>query len=270
MYLPDTYLHICSFDPYTKLFDTCSTLYKLKKDFYKYNLSYSKVQDVSFLQYMHIINLNGTNVSDLTTLKNVKQLSLQYCCNQITKNNPVEQPEDTENNYVDRVIFTFDMRQMKQLSNLTHLNLSYCTNLDDLTPISHVRSINLSYSDVCDVTPLAGTHILSLKRCMHVKNIDALAHVHELDLSYTNITDISCLICVNKLSVYGCDIKTNMNFTGEIHGLIKQHAMTSFQCVDTSLSIELKLRNLEVHANILNDDDDDSMPGYDVPGVTFI
>ena len=258
MYLPEIYLHICSYDSYSKLFDTCCTLYKLKKKFYNYNLSYSKVNDVTFLQYMYIINLDGTSVYDLTTLINVKQLSLKFCSNQ------VEQPDMT--NYLSRMNYTFDIYQIKQLPNLIYLNLSYCTHLDDLTHISHVRSINLSYSDVCDVTPLAGTHTLSLKRCIHVINVDALAHVHELDLSHTNITDISCLTNVNKLSVYGCKIKTNMHFTGEIHGLSKKRVITLNKCVDTLLSAEMTKRNLDIHKNFSTTDD---ITGY-VPVYTYI
>ena len=56
-------------------------------------------------------------------------------------------------------------------------------------------SLNLSYcSNITDVSALEGVHTLNLSRCRNITDVSALGGVHTLNLSYCgNITDVSAL-----------------------------------------------------------------------------
>jgi hypothetical protein len=249
MYLPDAYSNICLYDPYTNLFDTCTDLYKIKHLFYIYDYSFKKTSDVSSLRDKHNVDLTGSCVADLSVLKNVRRLTLSYCVNTDTDERlNTDSPEY-------RMGYMFKLPQIQLLSNLCYINLSYCKNLNDVSPISHVQSINLSYSDISDVTPLSSVHTLSLYKCMNVTDISALNKVQELNISYTNITNIDCLTEVQVLYIYGCEIETPIDCMRCImYGKHIHKLPVKLEHVDKSLSAVMTQRNLDAISTNIDDD----------------
>jgi hypothetical protein len=146
--------------------------------------------------------------------------------------------------------YMFKLPQIKLLSNLCYINLSYCKNLNDVSPISHVQSINLSYSDISDVTPLSSVHTLSLYKCMNVTDISSLNKVQELNISYTNITDVACLTDIQVLYIHGCEIDTPLDcMRCRIYGKPKPKMPVKLEHVDKSLSAVMAKRNQDAISN---------------------
>ena len=99
--------------------------------------------NVSSLCNVRILDLNHTNVEDISSLNNVYELNLVGCKR---------------------------IKSFVGLNNVHKLNLSCMKNLPDISVLSNVHSLTLSYTDVEDVSMLSGVKILKLLYCEKLKN----------------------------------------------------------------------------------------------------
>jgi hypothetical protein len=73
-----------------------------------------------------------------------------------------------------------------------HLDLSWCLNIEDVSSLGNVHTLNLRLCDnIEDVSALGKVHNLNLSYCDNITDVSALGYVHNLDLSgIKNITDL--------------------------------------------------------------------------------
>lgn len=119
---------------------------------------------------LHILDLNGTNVGDITPLQRCTILhTLDLARTSVS-----------------------DITPLQHCANL-HVLYLYCSQVTNIAPLQHctnLHALSLMDTDVEDITHLQHCiylHILSL-RCTNVSDITPLQHcinLHTLDLSYT-------------------------------------------------------------------------------------
>ena len=85
------------------------------------------------------------------------------------------------------------------------INLSD-SDVEDVSSLSNVHDFNLSHCFcITDVSALSNVHTLKLFGCTGITDVSALGNVHNLDLSdCPGITDVSSLGNVHTLNCYGC------------------------------------------------------------------
>ena len=84
-----------------------------------------------------------------------------------------------------------------------HLDLSWCLNIEDVSSLGNVHTLNLRLCDnIEDVSALGKVHNLNLSLCKNIKDVSALGNVHNLNLRLcNNIEDISKLRNFHKLTI---------------------------------------------------------------------
>ena len=79
-----------------------------------------------------------------------------------------------------------------------------CTKNDVDMAIKYYPFIDLSESDIEDVSMLGNVHTLDLNYCKNISDVSALDNVHTLDLSFCeDISDVSALSNVHTLDLCG-------------------------------------------------------------------
>ena len=127
--------------------------------------------------------------------------------------------EEDGENYRKKILFSVDLSgtnvsDVSALSGVHTLNLSN-TNVRDVSALSGVHNLNLSETKVTDVSDLGGVHILNL-RGTRVRDVSALGGVHDLNLGGTSVTDVSALGRVHILNLFGTHV-TDVSDLGGVH-----------------------------------------------------
>lgn len=91
---------------------------------------------------------------------------------------------------------------------------------DMLFLLGSVHSLDLSYTDIDDVSFFGHVHLLILRSCKNIKDVSALSNVHTLDLSYTNISDVTPLKKVHTLNIAGCSNIRDISSLSNVNTLI--------------------------------------------------
>ena len=120
--------------------------------------------------------------------------------------------------HVDEDFRTFVRSRVPNPSIQVSLNLSWCSNITDVSALGGVHTLNLSGCiNVTDVSALGGVHTLDLSRCTNITDVSALGGVHTLDLEgCRNITDVSALGGVHTLDLRDCTNITDVSALGGI------------------------------------------------------
>jgi hypothetical protein len=84
------------------------------------------------------------------------------------------------------------------------LSLNNCKNVSDVSALGGVHSLNLSNTNISDVSIFSKVHTLSLNNCKNVSDVSALGGVHTLNLRNTNVSDVSALAGVHILDLRCC------------------------------------------------------------------
>ena len=78
-----------------------------------------------------------------------------------------------------------EIENVTPFSKVRNLNLSYCVNLKYVSVLKDLHTLNLSYCyNITDVSALGNLHTLILFCCYNIADVSALGNVHTLDLSY--------------------------------------------------------------------------------------
>jgi hypothetical protein len=88
------------------------------------------------------------------------------------------------------------------LQNCYSLNLKMCY-ITDVRPFRNVNHLILDNNPIVDISPL-NAESLSLAHCLEITDFTPLSNVKSLDLSYTKVEDVSFLKNVRRLSLRGC------------------------------------------------------------------
>jgi hypothetical protein len=85
-------------------------------------------------------------------------------------------------------------------------------------------SLNISWTNITDVSALGRVHTLMLSNCQKISDVSALGRVHTLDLSFCSlITDVSALGGVHTLDLTLCSLITDVSALGGVHTLHLSH-----------------------------------------------
>ena len=215
------------------------------------------IKDVSMLGNVHTLNLsecenisilgnsktiwncntldlsNCNNIKDVSMFKNVNTLDLSWC-NKITNVSMLGNVDTLDLSWCDKI------KDISMLYNVRVLYLSHCTNITNITNNKskdlnnkfsneikwRCQKLDLSYTNITDISMLGNISILDLSYCDNITDISMLGNGHALylsncknivkwcnkekwdyhivDLSYTNITDTSMLENIHILNLSNC------------------------------------------------------------------
>jgi hypothetical protein len=189
-----------TYDFYDTTFD-----FSLFENAYSLTLQFlkSKLINIDKLVNLHILELYGIKIEDISMLGNIHTLILQHCENIINVN---------------------------PLKNVHNLDLSNCTEIKDVSELKNVHTLNLEWCiEIEDVSALKNVHTLNLNTCIKVKDISALRNVYDLNLSCCKkIKDISMLINVHILHLNNCN---KIKDIGELRKLIELRITTKIESI---------------------------------------
>ncbi len=184
------------------------------------NLDYSDVSDLTPLKGMSSLDtlyMNGTMVDDLTPLKDLCALkSLMMNQTKVSDLTPLAGLNALQNLWMDET----DVEDLSSLSGLQNLQLLTMKNtkVHDLAPLSKLRSLQvlaLKNTRVRDLTPLSGMN--NLQRLdlngTRVCDLTALSGMHDLQklwLNNTPVRDLSPIASLTKirnLDLRSCELR---------------------------------------------------------------
>lgn len=177
-----------------------------------------KVTDVSALGTVHHLLLNNcNNIIDVSALSNVRYLEILQC-NGVTDVSVV-----LERVHRLRLIACDSLTNitMPVSSTVRHLSLVSCRKVTDVSALGGVHHLELEYLDITDVSMLGNVHHLVLNGCLLVTDVSALGHVHHLELHFCmNVTDVSALRTVHHLKLISCiGVMDTSMLSGTVHHL---------------------------------------------------
>lgn len=109
------------------------------------------LQDVSWVRTVRRLDVSNNHIVDVSTLGRVHELNLEHNC------------------------------------------------IHDVAPLKDVHTLVLSNGWLHNIETLTGAHTLILVFCKSVDSVASFEHIHTIDLSYTEVTDVSPLKNVVKL-----------------------------------------------------------------------
>ena len=120
--------------------------------------------------------------------------------------------------YEKQVVYTSKMKYwFANLTNIKILSLDLAKDKDFILTLCNIRIVDLSHTQVTDVSWLGGVHTLDLNNTL-VTDVSRLGGVHTLNLSRTRVTDVSSLGGVHTLNLRGTKV-TDVSCLGRVHTL---------------------------------------------------
>ena len=109
----------------------------------------------------------------------------------------------------------FEGADLRPLSHMYHVNLTG-SDVRDVSALGRVYHLNLTNCrNVADVSRLGGNRELSLRGCSKVVDVFSLGEVHKLDLAFTGVADVSALGHVPFLDLSICEKITDFSALGD-------------------------------------------------------
>lgn len=208
-----------------------SSIYKCALD-----LSYSDINNVSKLKYIHTLSLFGCKlIEDVSELCNLYELDLSYCDNitdvsklgnihKLTLHNCRNIKDFSKLcNVYDLDLSGCVIKKLSNSYNVNTLNLSCCTNIKNRDLIYLMNVVNLDLSGcikITNVSPLANIKKLNLSCCYGINDVSNLGNLNTLNLSSCfSITDVSNLKNLDTLNLSCCYGITDFSKLGNIKNL---------------------------------------------------
>jgi hypothetical protein len=136
--------------------------------------------DITELGGVYNLNLTGTSISNISSLHNVRILTLMNCSH----------------------IVDFSV-----LGNQDFLDLEE-TNISNVSHLGRVRTLRLNGCiKVSDVSALGDVDDLDISTCYNITNFSMLGNIRSLNISCTRVNDLSFIKTTHTLSICGCNIK---------------------------------------------------------------
>ena len=144
---------------------------------YELDLSYTDIKDISNLKDVKILNLNYCyGIKDFSCLGKQKQLFLSDTC----------------------------IKDLSNLVDIEHLDLSHCSYVTDFSPLGKQNCLDLKNTEIVHIDNLKNVKYLNLQSCFNIYDFSSLGKQYSLDISYTNIKDVSNLKNIKSLNIYQC------------------------------------------------------------------
>lgn len=206
------------------------------------NLTGKKVSDITLLKQcknLKELYLNNTDISDISPLSQLANLKVLYLSNTKISNIPTldNMTNLTElwlgNNQIS------DISSLSHLTNLTTLSL-YNNQISDISPLAsltNLTQLDLRINQVSDMSPLSGLASLNQLQLSNTKIIDTeplknLANLTLLDLNNTKVFDLAPIQALNKLTwLYASSTEIN-----NIHAIKKLTNLKLLGITNTKVS----------------------------------
>jgi hypothetical protein len=139
------------------------------------------------------------------------------------------------------------------LSRLRSVNISYC-DVSDVTALRYCATVSLTNClNLRDVSSLKRVRWLSLHNCVNVTDVSALGAQDVLNLSNTSVSDVSTLLKVRVLNLTGCVLVTSFAHSCTCGGFMCKGVTTlstgsrcQIGCAFSNTSRSRSLRDLPV------------------------
>jgi hypothetical protein len=167
------------------------------------DLSYTKVRSIEHISRVYELNVNCTDITDISSLTDVIVLNATACLS------------------IEKYLQQSDLHEYPE-PKMEKLNLAFCTQLIDVSFCKNLHILNLSRCEnIIDVSMLGNVYELNLSGCVRVLDVSMLGKVHTLDLSRCpGIVDISALHSVHTLYLYNCqNIRYGLDSLTNVHEL---------------------------------------------------
>ena len=194
-------------------------------------LSNSETTRMDWFIEAHSLCLSYNPIKTIVPMNNVVSLYLDGC-DEITDFTPFAHFKQLTELHLNHT----RIEDVSPLKNIKKISLLGCKKLQNLHLLCNAQELDLSNTNVRDVSAFARVHTLSLC-CTDVSDVSMLGNLHKLSLSgCKNITDVSALSRVCVLSICGC---SNIRDVSMLTGVNTLFIMPT--CLDVSM-----LRNVYV------------------------
>ncbi len=196
------------------------------------NLDNSVIEVLTTLEGLRSLSLKNNNITDVSALNNLELSHLDLSGNKNIELNtiPLEGTEIEDKEIGKYKLYALVLRDcniidISELENVeaTYLDLSN-NPIADITPLNNfndIQTINLSNTNVSDVSSLAKLDTIILSGNKNLTGLDSLENAEYLELNDCNITDVSCLQSLNNLYYLGLNNNniTNIELLTHINNL---------------------------------------------------
>lgn len=110
-------------------------------------------------------------------------------------------------------------------TNLSELSLVECEEITDVSILGKLKILDLSETEIEDVSALSGVHTLYLNNCPNISDVSSLVNVKKLYLlGSEDINDVSMLVNAEELDITGLYIEDDVinNLKRKVGKLIKK------------------------------------------------
>ena len=108
----------------------------------------------------------------------------------------------------------------------------YNINNIDLYSFKDLDILNISYSNITDISMLEKLHTLDISGCYKITDVSMLRNLHTLIMCYCNITDVSMLGNLHTLDISHCKNIKDVSMFGNLHTLLMYYCNFS---IDVSM-----------------------------------
>jgi Leucine-rich repeat (LRR) protein len=197
----------------------------------------------SVLNYLKILDLGGTQISDVSSLRNLTQLiRLDLDNTSVTDISPLSGLAQLKTLYLSGTQVT-DLSVLNQLAQLTYLYLSetQVTNLSVLSDLTQLTYLYLSETQVTDLSVLSGLTQLTVldlsgTQVTDLSVLSGLTQLTHLNLSEIQVTDLSVLSSLTQLTYLNLS-RTQITDLSVLSGLTQLTHLSFSKTQVTDLSV---------------------------------
>lgn len=98
-----------------------------------------------------------------------------------------------------------NVTDVEPYSYILYLYLSECKYISNLRSLKNILVLNISYTNITDVSVLSGLKILDISHCYNVTDVSSLNNLKTLHMAHCyNVTNVDALFNVSELNIEGC------------------------------------------------------------------
>lgn len=118
--------------------------------------------------------------------------------------------------YYINLSYSYNIQDVHMLNNLHTIILNRCSSIKDVSMLCNVKYLDISYTNVIDVSMLGKLETLILYNT-NIEDVSSLGNIKYLDISYTRVKDVSMLknviyLKMTALNVININMLTNVKF----------------------------------------------------------
>ena len=110
-----------------------------------------------------------------------------------------------------------NITDISMLEKLHTLDISGCYKITDVSMLRNLHTLIMCYCNITDVSMLGNLHTLDISHCKNIKDVSMFGNLHTLNISCCKqITNVSMLGNLHTLDISNCEI-TDVSMLGKLH-----------------------------------------------------